>query len=132
MKKEELLARAKELQLEVPEGATNPQIEAAIKVAEHPLLAQAVKDLSAENNDLKSELESETKAKDALQAQLDEASKPLNVANTATYKNDTGTYAFAVKSFRYKGDKYIAVEAVENTDLMEALIKSNFIHLKKQ
>lgn len=132
MNKEQLLARAKELEASVPEGATNVEIEAVIKLAEHPALAKAVKDLDTENQTLKEQLKVKDEAIEALQAKIDETGKQESATKFATFKNSEATYVFAVKSFRYKGDKYEASEAVKDSSLMEALIKAEFIHLKKQ
>lgn len=131
MNKEQLLARAQELQIEVPEGATNKQIDDLIKIAEHPALAKAVKQL---DDDIKEH----AGVVDALNAVISELNEELEAfkqedkpAAHATYKSGKDKYAFAIKQFRFKGEKYDTAEAVKDKDLMEQIIASKFIHLKK-
>lgn len=59
MNKKELLARAQELNISVPEGATNTEIENLIKIEEHALLESA-------NAKLEETLEATQKANEAL------------------------------------------------------------------
>lgn len=145
MNKEQLLARAKELQVEVPDGATNPEISSLIKIAEHPILT---KDLATAKNELEEQKELTEKAiqeRDAeteklatateeitsLKEKLAEATATPEVAKGDTYENEEGVFEFTVTNFRFKGNKYTSADAVADKDLMESLIESNFIYLKK-
>lgn len=145
MNKEQLIARAQELQIEVPDGATNAQISDLIKIAEHPILT---KDLAIAKNEVEGQKELTEKAtqeRDAeteklatanqeisgLKEKLAEATASPEVEKGETYKNEAGEFEFTVASFRFKGEKYTSTEAVENEELMEDLIQAKFIHLKK-
>lgn len=66
-----------------------------------------------------------------LEEKLAEATAAPEVEKGATYKNEEGEFEFTVASFRFKGEKHIAEEAIVNEDLMESLIQAKFIHLKK-
>ncbi|WP_340074523.1 hypothetical protein [Leptobacterium sp. I13] len=122
MKKDQLLARAQELQIEVPEGATNKEISNLIKIAEHP---QLVADLATAN----AELASLRKAYDDLAN--NKIASTSETEKGAVYKTTDGVYELKVKSFRYKGQKYKAEEAVKDEALMDELIAAKFVHLKK-
>jgi hypothetical protein len=145
MKKEQLIARAQELQIEVPDGATNAQISDLIKIAEHPILT---KDLATAKDEVKGQKELTDKATLALsegttelqkanelnaklEEKLAEATATPEVKKGEIYKNEEGEFELTVASFRFKGEKHTAEEAIVNEDLMESLIKANFIHLKK-
>lgn len=145
MNKEQLIARAQELQIEVPDGATNAQISDLIKIAEHPILT---KDLAIAKNEVEGQKELTEKAiqeRDAeteklatanqeisdLKEKLSEATASPEVEKGEIYKNEEGEFELTVSSFRFKGEKHTAEEAIVNKDLMESLIKANFIHLKK-
>lgn len=145
MNKEQLIARAQELQIKVPDGATNAQISDLIKIAEHPILT---KDLAIAKNEVEGQKELTEKAtqeRDAeteklatanqeisdLKEKLAEATATPEVKKGETYKNEEGTYEFTVSNFRFKGNKHTSEEAVADKDLMESLIKAKFIHLKK-
>lgn len=131
MKKEELIERAQELNISVPDGSTNDQIKDLIKIAEHDLLTEQVSDLTNKLSDSESE-------KDALQKKLD-AKPELKVESKATggdgklptYKHDGDTYQFTVNNILAGGKKIKAEEAVVNKDLMSSLIESKFFGLKK-
>lgn len=145
MNKEQLIARAQELQIEVPEGATNAQISDLIKITEHPILT---KDLATAKEEVKGQKELTDKATLALsegttelqkaneliaklEEKLAEATATPEVKKGEIYKNEEGKFELTVSSFRFKGEKHTAEEAIVNEDLMESLIKANFIHLKK-
>ncbi len=145
MNKEQLIALAQELQIEVPEGATNAQISDLIKIAEHPILT---KDLATAKEEVKGQKELTDKATLALsegttelqkaneliaklEEKLAEATATPEVKKGEIYKNEEGEFELTVSSFRFKGEKHTAEEAIVNEDLMESLIKANFIHLKK-
>lgn len=128
MNKEQLLARAQELQIEVPEGATNPEIINLIKIAEHPLLSAKLKNAEKLNEDAMTQLQTANETIEVLEAKL--AGSPEKVKG-ATFKSEAGTFEFKVKTFRFKGEKYSAEDAVQNTELMEALIESNSNLLKQ-
>ncbi|MDD7912935.1 hypothetical protein [Polaribacter ponticola] len=145
MNKEQLIARAQELQIEVPDGATNAQISDLIKIAEHPILT---KDLATAKEEVKGQKELTDKATLALsegttelqkaneliaklEEKLAEATATPEVKKGEIYKNEEGEFEFTVSSFRFKGEKHTAEEAIVNEDLMESLIQANFIHLKK-
>lgn len=145
MNKEQLKARAQELQIEVPDGATNAQISDLIKIAEHPILT---KDLAIAKNEVEGQKELTEKATQErdveteklatanqeisdLKEKLAEATASPEVEKGEIYKNEEGEFEFTVSSFRFKGEKHTAEEAIVNEDLMESLIKANFIHLKK-
>ncbi len=145
MNKEQLTAHAQGLQIQVPEGATNTQISDLIKIAEHPNLKQHLKE-SYDVFDAQKELtEKAEKERDAeteklgaaneliaeLEEKLAQANATPEVAKAKTYKNDSGEFEITVGSFRFKGEKHTAEEAIDNDELMEALISANFIHLKK-
>ena len=145
MNKEQLIARAQELQIEVPDGATNEQISNLIKIAEHSVL-------SNELGIAKKELEKQKELTGKAEQERDANAEKLAIANNeiislkealeknsaipssekgAIYQNDEGTYELTVKSFRFRQEKYNAVDAVENSELMESLIKANPVFLKK-
>lgn len=145
MNKEQLIARAQELQIEVPDGATNAQISDLIKIAEHPILT---KDLATTKEEVKGQKELTEKAiqeRDAETEKVGEANEVIaeleeklaqvtatpEVVKGETYKNADGEFELTVASFRFKGEKYISEEAIVNEDVMESLIQANFIHLKK-
>jgi len=141
MNTKELHARAKDLKITVPEGATNKDIENLIKVAEHPLLTEEVKTLGVslkETAEAKSALEGKIDEANsrisALELQLENSSnkEPQNKSNAVTYKNGKDTYVFTVPKFRFKGDEWTAENAIENDALMKQLIKAKFSNLKKQ
>ena len=152
MNKEHLLARATELGIQVPEGATNVEISTLIKVAEHPLisaeLAKTQEDLetsNAKNNTLSVDLTTEKRKVQTLQesfevsegvvkllrAELAEKAETTDDSEGVIYKSGNKTYQFGVQTFRFKGDKYEASEAVKNQSLMKDLIKSGFNFLKE-
>lgn len=152
MKKENLIERAEELNISVPEGATNDQIKDLIKIAEYPILKEELEkkssDLAAletEKNeatnkvaDLTHKLSESESEKDLLQKKVD-ANTELKVELKAkggdsklpTYNHDGDTYQFTVNKILAEGKKITAEKAVDNKDLMEKLIKSNFFGLKK-
>jgi len=153
MNKEQLLVRAAELEITVPEGATNPEITALIKVAEHPLIVAnlehttealevATKKKEVLATDLKTAkvatetatnaLSTATETIALLRKELEEKEAPANDSEGVVYRLDKETYKFGVNEFRFKGEKYKAAEAVEDDELMKSLIKAKFIHLKKQ
>lgn len=66
MNKKELLERAQELNIAVPEGATNPEITNLIKIEEHGLLL-------SENSKLEETLEATQKVNEALENEKKEA-----------------------------------------------------------
>lgn len=115
MSKENLLTRAKELEITVPKAATKEQIEDLIKVAEHPILVTELKASKAKITELSLLLKE----------------KPTTKKTPGpTYENEQGKFVFLVESFRFEGKKYTSKEAVNNKALMDALIKSNFKFLK--
>jgi len=116
MNKEQLLARATELEIQVPEGASNAEIEALIKVAEHPIISA---ELATANSTIEL-LRDELNAKD-----------PVKDDDGVIYESGNKTYKFGVNTFRFKGDKYEASEAVKDESLMTDLIKSGFNLLKE-
>lgn len=124
MKKEVLIARAQELQIEVPEGATNKELVTLIKLAEYHLLTEELQETKAALADANEKITS-------LEQQLATGPKEIKKTTGAQYKSDTGDFEFSVDSFRFKGQKYEAALAVENAELMEALIEAKFNHLKK-
>lgn len=116
-----LMAKAQELQIEVPENATEKEIADLIKVAEHPILtenlAEANEIILRLENDLKTEIQKNTKQ------------VPVELL---LYKSKKGiSYELEVSSFRFQGEKHISKEVYTNVELMEALIKAKFIHLKQ-
>lgn len=136
MNKDELIQRAQELQIEVPERATNAQITDLIKVAEHPILDKAVKALDAElkaekeAHDLTTEaLEKANTVIESLTAKVEALGAEGASKKGATYQDGKDNYEFKVETFRFKGEKHKAEEAVKNDALMQALIESKFIHL---
>lgn len=145
MNKQQLIARAQELQIEVPDGATNPQISDLIKIAEHPNLTKHLKEANDVFEEQKKLTEKAIQERDAeteklvaankvisdLNEKLAEATATPEIEKGAIYKSNKGEFEFTVASFRFKGEKHIAEEAIVNKDLMESLIKANFIHLKK-
>lgn len=71
MSKEKLIARTKELQIEVPKGATNKEISNLIKIAEHPQLKADLKEANdklKEQNNLSANI---TKERDTAKAEFD-------------------------------------------------------------
>lgn len=124
MNKEQLLARAQELNIEVAEGATNNQISDLIKISEHPQLKASLK----EATDLCKVI---TKERDQAIKALKKDSENKSKENGVTYKTESGTFEFTVKSFRFKGQKYTAEGAVEDHVLMEGLIESKSKLLKQ-
>lgn len=153
MSKEKLIARCKELQIEVPEAATAKEMANLIKITEHDQLTvdltTAKEGLEVVKNELVAQKELTTKAvkdRDAESEKLKTATATINsltaelaatkaVSETkkgATYKSDNETFTFAVEKFRFQGAEHTAAAAVKNDQLMQDLIKSKFIHLKKQ
>lgn len=128
MNKKELLDRAQELKISVPEGATNAEIENLIKIEEHGLLSDEVKDLTQKLSAAEKELE----AAKANQSKLKvEPKAKSGNEELPTYEHDGKTYQFTVKRIVTAGGKITAEEAVEDKDLMAELIKSEFFGLKK-
>ncbi|MBE7688447.1 hypothetical protein G1K66_08495 [Tenacibaculum finnmarkense] len=116
-----LIAKAQELQIEVPENATEKEIVDLIKVAEHPILTENL----AEANEIILGLE------DDLKAEIQKNTKKVPV-DLLLYKSKKGiSYELKVPSFRFQGEKHISKEVNTNVELMEALIKAKFIHLKQ-
>ena len=146
MNKEELTARAQELKIEVPVGATNQQIGDLIKIAEHPNLKKELKqalDVVEGHKELAEKAKEETsvtleklKASEdralELEQELEALTKAPEPQKGEIYKNEDGEFEFTVTSFRFKGEKHVASVAIENKALMEELIQAKFIHLKKQ
>ncbi|CAA0150202.1 conserved hypothetical protein [Tenacibaculum maritimum] len=128
MNKEQLLARAKELQVQVTEGARNTEISNLIKIAEHPILT---KDLATAKNELEEQLAIANKEITSLKEKLAEATSTPEAVKGDTYENEEGIFEFTVTKFKFKGDKYTSADAVADKNLMESLIESNFIYLKK-
>lgn len=120
MNKEQLLARAQELQIQVPKNATNKEISDLIKIAEHPLISAELKTAQKDRDNAVAELEQANTTLEALNSKL---AKVPQAEKFVTFQTEAGTFEFTVKKFRFKGEKYTAEEAVENTDLMETLIK---------
>ena len=145
MNKEQLTAHAQELQIQVPEGATNTQISDLIKIAEHPNLTKHLKEAYDVFEEQKKLTERAIQERDAetgklvianqeifdLKEKLSEATASPEVEKGEIYKNEEGEFELTVSSFRFKGEKYTASAAIVNEDLMESLIKANFNHLKK-
>ncbi|MCG8734005.1 hypothetical protein [Tenacibaculum finnmarkense] len=116
-----LIAKAQELQIEVPENATEKEIVDLIKVAEHPILTENL----AEANEIILGLE------DDLKAEIQKNTKKVPV-DLLLYKSNKGiSYELKVPSFRFQGEKHISKEVNTNVELMEALIKAEFVHLKQ-
>ncbi|AOR28926.1 hypothetical protein FORMB_18960 [Formosa sp. Hel1_33_131] len=152
MNKEQLLARSAELEIQVPEGATNTEISNLIKVAEHPIIngqlaktQEALEVSNTKNNTLTVDLTAEkTKVQtgkealkasegvvELLRAELAEKAETTDDSEGAVYESGNKTYQFGVNAFRFKGDKYEASEAVKDKSLMADLIKSKFNLLKE-
>jgi hypothetical protein len=145
MSKEKLIARSKELQIEVPEGATNKEISNLIMIAEHPLISKGLQTTQDELDGQKELTATAVKERDAESEKLKTANETIQALNSKleaanalpqktkgeTYKSENGTFEFGVKKFRFKGEKYIASEAVKNEELMEELIEAKFNHLKQ-
>lgn len=145
MNKEQLIARVEELKIEVPEGATNPQIIDLIKIVEHPTLVKDLKTAKEElegqkelTKKLQKEHDTETKKVAEANELIAELEEKLTIATTTpevekgeTYQNEAGEFEFTVASFRFKSEKYIAKEAVANKELMEELIEAKFSFLKQ-
>lgn len=153
MNKEQLLARAQELGIQVLDGATNKVIEDLIKIAEHPLLLASAKQMDAEIGSLNAAIENAvTKHSEEIEALKTSYSEEIEKQNSiianleklitddsdkakssefARYKKGKETYVFTVKAFRFKGEKYDVTEAVKDKDLMDQIIDAKFIHLKK-
>lgn len=105
MKKEKLLERAQELEIQVPEGATNAQIEDLIKIAEHPMLKEAVetasnefaklevekKEATDQVADLTQKLSDANAAKDTLQNELNAKNEELETANQKLAKAEAAS-----------------------------------------
>ncbi|NKI28252.1 hypothetical protein HCG49_16990 [Arenibacter sp. 6A1] len=125
MNKEQLLKRAQELGIQVPDGATNPQIEDLIKIAEHSLL-------KAENKELANELATANELIEAQEAKINALGEAAEDPEAVTYEKGKAVYKLTGKAIRFKGVKYTAEEAVKNEELMTALIKSKHPNLKKQ
>ena len=125
MNKEELIARAQELDVQVPEGATNKDIETLIKVAEHPILKDALKSLDVSYAEAKEE-------NAALTAKVEALTEAVKAQQGPTVKVGKDVYEFKVANFRFKGEQYTAKEAVKNAALIEKLIEAKFINLEKQ
>lgn len=116
-----LIAKAQELQVEVPENATEKEIVDLIKVAEHPILTENL----AEANEIILGLEAD------LKAEIQKNTKKVPV-ELCLYRSKKGiSYELQVASFRFQGEKHISKEANTNVELMEALIKAKFVHLKQ-
>jgi hypothetical protein len=139
MNKKQLLALAKELQVEVPDGATNKEIDDLIKIAEHPKLAadlinesRKLKEKSDECDTIAKELQTANEKIAELEVLLESYSKTKKETH-GIYQNENGQqFEFSVKSFRYKGDKYNSQKAVEDSGLMEELIAAKVNFLKPQ
>lgn len=138
MNKDQLLARSKELQIKVPEGATNKEISDLIKIAEHTQLQASLKEatdaseaITKERNHAKAELEAANATIAELNAKLETDTATSEKKKGVTYKTENKTFEFGVKNFRFKGEKYEALEAVKNPTLMEELIEAKFNHLKQ-
>ncbi|ALU74334.1 hypothetical protein AUW17_05340 [Tenacibaculum dicentrarchi] len=116
-----LMAKAQELQIEVPENATEKEIADLIKVAEHPILTENL----AEANEIILGLE------DDLKAEIQKNTKQVSVELLFYRSKNKVTYQLEVSSFRFQGEKHISKEVYTNIELMEALIKAKFIHLKQ-
>lgn len=139
MNKDELINKAQELQIEVPEKATKDEISDLIKVAEHPILTKAItaldEELKAEKQAAEDKAEAFDKATaiiEELTAKVETLSKESASKKGATYKDGKDVYEFMVERFRFKGEQYKTVDAVKDDALMQAIIESKFIHLKKQ
>jgi hypothetical protein len=156
MKKEDLLSKAQELNILVPEKATNEEISDLIKIAEHPSLTEKVKELEAEKVtdadkaaakilELETEKSGEVALKDAAIKDLDKANVTIgkledkieaakadsDSKNHPSYKYEDGkAVEITVQAFRFKGEKHESADAVTNPELMEELRQSGFIHLK--
>ena len=127
MSNNKLLARSKELQIEVPEGATNKEISDLIKIAEHSQLKASLK----EYDKVKDELQIAKKKIEDLSAQLETSQITSQKEKPVVYKSKNQTYEFNIKGFIFKGVKYEASEAVKNPTLMGELIEAKFNHLKQ-
>tara|TARA_R110002124_G_scaffold285057_3_gene463119 strand:- start:175 stop:528 length:354 start_codon:yes stop_codon:yes gene_type:complete len=114
MKKEDLLARAQELEITVPEKATNEEISNLIMIAEHPLLKAEIAEKDNVIESLEKQLNSTTEAK---------------VLATYVFEDKTKV-GITSNSIKFKRQKFTAKEAVENAELMNAMRNSGSIHLK--
>ena len=145
MNKEQLIARAEELEIEVPDGATNAQISDLIKIAEHPIISKGLQITQDELEGQKELTEKATQERDAETEKLGNANELIaaleeklalaiatpEVAKGEIYKNENGEFELTVDSFRFKGEKYIASEAVGNSELMEQLIEAKASFVKE-
>ncbi len=142
MNKDQLLKRAQELDIQVPDGATNPQIEDLIKIAEHSLLKaenaqlakenEVIESLKAANKELSNELSTANELIEAQEAKINALGETTAEPDGVEYKKGKSIYSLTSKFIRFKGIKYTAEEAVENEELMTALIKSKHPNLKKK
>ena len=158
--KEKATARAQELKIQVPEGATLNQINDLIKIAEHKILTVYLSEAEKTISNQSSALETAATRLEDQKKLTDKANEDLNLANQrigesekaneklteelealkaeptkekfASYENEEGVFEFSVKNFRFKGEKYTAVKAVEDPELMEALIEAGYINLVKK
>jgi hypothetical protein len=155
MNKAQLLERAQELEIQVPERATNAEITNLIKVAEHPILKAELQSLADSTANISDKLKLAESDRDRLVAEntalveeRDANAAALSVAlneikelkskdvkdsnvEVAVYENKDGEYPILVNSFHFQGIKYASKDAVKNPELMERLISSGFVKLKK-
>ncbi|WP_233898345.1 MULTISPECIES: hypothetical protein [Tenacibaculum] len=134
MSKEKLTAQIQELQFEVPENATVTEmtdilIEGLSNVKalleEKTTQCDALTENIAEANELILGLEAD------LKAEIQKNTKQVSI-ELCLYKSKKGIeYQLEVPSFRFQGEKHISKEVNTNIELMEALIKAKFIHLKQ-
>jgi|GEM_PF-4595108 len=145
MNKEQLLARAQELNITVPEKATNENISDLIKIAEHPLLLSEISELKknaiGDAERIKGLKGLETIANEKLEEALNliqELESEIENSNAEKTKvfaeytfGDNQKVGLTRDVFKFRGVKYTAKEAVENEELMLALRANESVHLKK-
>ena len=93
MKKEELLAQAQELNIKVPDGATNKEIGDLIKIADYPRLE---KKLSTVESELESTL---VKVQELENSQKKSITKATG--KKVVYKSTDGTFEFSINHLRH-------------------------------